>query len=907
MSKTSQQHDPSPFSSQINEPNVSGIIPEWCIESHKNLDCLDPLEKFMDQVNQRSEVIAAVMEDEHVTYQELNRRANQLAHWLERQEVGPETIVGVCLDRSISLVVTILGVIKAGGCLLPLEPSYPRDRLTYMVEKCQPIMILTQEPYFEVFHDSVRPIDINTLAHILTQESSLNPRPRLHKGNLRVIFYTSGSTGRPKGVMEIYPPIIPPSASDQEQQPVQESLLKVTSTDRMLVKCPMSFAPFLWELMSPLFAGGTAILATSGGEQDFSYLIRLIANESVTIAHFVPSSLRVLLDQSDIRRCHSLASVCCSGENLPDALRELFFAKLNADIFLTYAATEAPGATWVHLHRENFWEPLKLDQKKTAKVYVLDSSGAPVPVSQRGELYVEASERVRGYFHQPDLTAEKFVPDPFCSIPGSRLYRTGDLADHLSNGNFQVTGRKDQQVKIRGHRIECGEIETLLRIHPGIQEAVVLPRNDDFHNTRLVAYLITRKGSDLPNSVLREFLSRSLPSYMIPGSFVYLNAFPLTSNGKVDRAKLPNPDCQTSPVEAAYVPPRNTGESQLTKIWETVFKKSPIGVTENFYNLGGESLLAIRLCAEIERVLQKKIPVTVIFHAQTIERLAIVISEGKEAQPSSHMVPIQSGMAHQPLFCVLFGSNFKQYMNNYPDQPLYMIFNQGHDGRPALYETVEDIAACYLKDIRTVQPRGPYFLAGYSFGGLVVYEMAQQLRRAGESVGLLALVDPRPSRSQPSESPKATSVSPVLRGIRPGVTERLNPIKRFHQGNFTRVSEAFQWRWDKVRNTAWIKIREMFCQMFFKCGYSLPISLRRFYSTRVVLEATKQYVPQNYPGQAVIFQTDQSVNNYWSTLCREVVQVYDVPCKHLDIYVDGLHAPILLRQLMHHMKEARKN
>lgn len=626
MPQASHQNDPSSFDGHIDETNVPGFMGERFVKPHEDQDCLNPLEKFMDQVNRIPEAIAAVIEGEHVTYQELNHRANQLSHWLQRKEIGPETIVGVCLDRSISLVLAILGVIKAGGCLLPLEPSYPRNRLTYMVEDCQPIMVLTQEGYFDVFQNCVSPpIRINTIENNLTRESSQNPANLLRTGNLRVIFYTSGSTGQPKGVMEIYHKVIPTSDSDQMQDPDEAQLLKVASTDRMLVKCPMSFAPFLWELMSPLFAGGTAILAPPGGEQDFSDLIRLITNESVTVSHFVPSSLRVLLDQPDIQRCTSLTSVCCSGEILPDMLREHFFANLNADIFLTYAATEAPGATWVHLHRNNFRQPLKLDQQKTTKVYVLDSKGNPVPVQKKGELYVEASERVRGYFHQPGLTAEKFVPDPFRSTPGTRLYRTGDLADHLPNGNFHVVGRKDQQVKIRGFRIELGEIEASLRQHPHVQEAALLSCKDSLEDNRLVAYVLLASDRPPDASLLRTYLRTQLPDYMLPALFIFLEVWPLTPNGKVDKGALPVPEAADRTKEASYVAPRNVLEELLVEVWQEVIQFEGIGIHENFFDLGGQSLLATRVIARLRQALELDIPLRTLFEHPTIAQFARVI------------------------------------------------------------------------------------------------------------------------------------------------------------------------------------------------------------------------------------------------------------------------------------------
>ncbi|HBP88789.1 MAG TPA: amino acid adenylation domain-containing protein [Nitrospirales bacterium] len=626
MQQNADQNDPSSGNEKVLKRESPVFMSDRSRDHSEDHDCIDPLKEFMAQVDRRPEAIAAVFENEHITYRELNRRTNQLCQLLQRKGIGPETIVGVCFDRSIPGILSILGVIKAGGCLLPLESSYPRDRLAYMIEDSQPVLVLTQERYFEVFENcDVTMIDFNSIERDLGRESCQKPTNRLKAGNLRVIFYTSGSTGQPKGVMEIYRKTVPPLDSEQGQNSAETQLLKVVSTDRVLVKCPMSFAPFLWELMEPLLAGGTAILAKSGGEQDFSYLVRLIINELVTISHFVPSSLRVFLDQPDIKDCTSLTSVCCSGEILADTIRERFFATLNADIFLTYAATEAPGATWIHLHRDNFQQPLRLDQKKTTKVYVLDSTGTPVPVHQKGELYVEASERVRGYFHQPALTAEKFVPDPFRSRPGTRLYRTGDLATHLPNANFQVVGRKDQQVKVRGFRVELGEIEASLGRHPCVHNVAVLSRKDSQGDNRLIAYILPASNGHPEVSHLRTYLRTQLPEYMIPAVFMFLEVLPLTPNGKVDKRALPVPEGINHSQRTTYVAPRNVLEELLVKVWQEVITVEKIGIHDHFFDIGGQSLLATQVIARLRQALDLDIPLRIIFEHPTVAQLANVI------------------------------------------------------------------------------------------------------------------------------------------------------------------------------------------------------------------------------------------------------------------------------------------
>ncbi len=392
---------------------------------------------------------------------------------------------------------------------------------------------------------------------------------------------------------------------------------------------------------------------------------------------------------------------------------------------------------------------------------------------------------------------------------------------------------------------------------------------------------------------------------MIPGGFVLLEAFPLTSNGKVDRRMLPVEDQRSSQEEGTYVAPRNSLEGQLTKIWETVLGRQPIGVTDNFFNLGGESLMAVRLCSEMERALQKKIPVPMIFHAQTIEQLAKKLGQSRENEPSPLMVPIQASGSNPPIFCVLLGATFMPFMKNYPNQPLHMFFNQGHDGKPALHTTVEEIAIWYLKEMRTVQPKGPYYLAGYSFGGMVVYEMAQQLLKQGETIGLLALVDPTTGKPQPVPSSWANQVGQLLTTSTQKSNQWSNYFTILSTVIFPRAVGAIQWRLKDWKNISTVTIKRMICNIFFRLGYPLPTSLRPFYRTRVVQQAARHYIPQNYPGQIVIFQTKKNVENYWSKLCAGVLQVYDFPTGHLDL-VEGPHTETILHELINCLEKSQK-
>jgi aspartate racemase len=526
------------------------------------------------------------------------------------------------------------------------------------------------------------------------------------------------------------------------------------------------------------------------------------------------------------------------------------------------------------------------------QVYVLDSRQHLLPIGTPGELCIGGLGLARGYHHQPDLTAELFIPHPYSTISGHRLYRSGDIVRYRNDNHLFFLGRGDRQVKVRGYRVECGEIETALTRHSAIQEVIVLPWKDSSKNTRLRAYIVTNKSSAPSISDLRFFLSQTLPSYMIPTEYVFLDTFPLTPNGKVDRQKLLAGNHSSSNNEETFIAPRNSIEIQLTKIWETVLGRHPIGVTDNFFHLGGESLMAVRLCSEIERTLQRKIPVTLIFHAQTIEQLALNIEQKEKTSSSSLMLTIQAGGKKPPIFCVCFGATFSPYLKHYPEQPLYMFFNQGHDGKPALHTTVEEIASLYLKDMRTVQSEGPYYLAGYSFGGMVAYEMAQQLRKQGETIGFLTLLDPTTTLSQ-------RGISTTQR-----TTQDAIPVTPLNSIFFAKALNGIQWRLMGFPNTVKFFFNKVTCKVFLRLGYSLPTSLRRFYTTMVVKDASRRYIPEAYPWKIILFQTSKIPGTRWVNMALGGLETYDIPTKHLDM-VKEPNTEMVLHRLMNCLENSK--
>jgi amino acid adenylation domain-containing protein len=863
---------------------------------------------FEKQAARTPEAIAVVYEDQQISYQELNERANQLAHYLIRQGIGLDTRVGVYLERSLAMVVGLLGILKAGGAYVPLDLTTPPDRIRFMLQDAGVAMVITSailrsriatglNSSEDSFWKKPPVLVLDMKWPSLTSEDLSSALPPVLAENLAYVMYTSGSTGQPKGVGIPHRGVV--------RLVRNPKYLKWPTPAIFFQLASPAFDAATFEIWACLVNGGKLVLGPTM-LPSLDELGTLLQEQQITILWLTAGLFHQMVDWN-IKALSPLQTLLVGGDILsPRHVRRVAEQLSTCQLINGYGPTENTTFTCC------FPIPPDVDVDKTVpigrplnqtQVYVLDAQQHLVPNGVTGELCIGGLGLGREYHGRPELTAEKFIPHPFSPVPGDRLYRSGDLVRYRPDGTLEFLGRRDHQVKIRGYRIECGEIEMILTTHPAVREVVVLPREDSAGNKRLVAYIVPESESTPNISDLQDFLIRTLPSYMIPAGFVFLDTFPLTPNGKVDQSKLPVEDQRSSQEEGNYVAPRNSLESQLTKIWETVLEREPIGVTDNFFNLGGESLMALRLCSEIERALQRKIPVPLIFHAQTIEQLAQKIGHGEENERSSLMVPIQTSGSNPPIFCVCFGDTFRPFLKNYPNQPLYMFFNQGYDGKPAHHTTVEEIARLYLKDMRTVQTEGPFYLAGYSFGGLVAYEMAQQLHKQGEIIGLLALVDPTSSLSQTAPLKRGIHISSFTTEY--GKNQGLTCYTSFFKAFFTKTLGAFQWRLMRLKNTARDTFKKMACRVFFAFGYDLPTSLRRDYCTRVVQGAARQYIPQNYHGQIVIFQTNNRAENYWSKLCAEVEQVYDFQTGHLDI-VKGPHTQTILPLFMDRLEKAQK-
>jgi amino acid adenylation domain-containing protein len=576
------------------------------------------------QVEKTPDAVAVVFENEYLTYKGLNQRANKLAHYLQKLGVGPEVLVGICVERSLLMVIGLLGILKAGGAYVPLDPNYPQERLAFMLENSQVPVLLTQQNLLESLPNSkAKIVSLDSNREAIAQESIENSVYSVTPENLAYVIYTSGSTGKPKGAMNTHKAIC-------NRLLWMQDYCQLTTADRVLQKTPFSFDVSVWEFFLPLLVGARLVVAQPNGHRDTNYLVNVITQQQITTIHFVPSMLQVFLEQPDIETCKSLKRVICSGEALTSELQKRFFTRLDAELHNLYGPTEtAVDVTFGECKKGSALTatiPIGRPIANT-QIYLLNEHLNPVPIGIAGELYIAGVGVGRGYLNSAELTAQKFIPNPFSNEPGARLYKTGDLARYLPNGNIEYLGRIDYQVKLRGFRIELGEIEAVLEQHPAVRQCVAIIREDVPGNQCLVAYLVAENAA---TDELRQYLRQKLPEYMIPSTFVILDSLPLTSNGKVNRSALPVPDTTQQSEENTCLALTPIQE-MLAGIWAEVLGIKQVGIYDNFFELGGHSLLATRVISQIRKAFKVELPLHCLFELPTLAELAKEIETTKQA------------------------------------------------------------------------------------------------------------------------------------------------------------------------------------------------------------------------------------------------------------------------------------
>ncbi|MFE4118690.1 amino acid adenylation domain-containing protein, partial [Priestia sp. YIM B13448] len=629
--------------SMLSETEQKQLLEEWndtdVVYAHESMIH----ELFEQQVMRTPEAVAVVYEDGQLTYQEINEKANQLAHYLQKRDIGPESLVGICVERSLDMIIGLLGILKAGGAYVPMDPSYPENRLRYILEDSQIQVLLTKEALQGWLPEGIQAICLDRDQAVISKESSLAPVSGVTANNLAYIIYTSGSTGNPKGVMIEHHSVINRLQWMQKNYPLSEQ-------DTVLQKTPFSFDVSVWELFWWSFVGARVCLLPPGGEKDPAMIEECIERYRVTTMHFVPSMLSTFLDymeQSKAKKdVSSLCQVFTSGEALNTEqvrrFKGVFYDFQQTKLSNLYGPTEATVDVTYYdcdLEKELMLIPIGRPIDNT-ELYVLDQNQQVVPIGVAGELYLGGVGLARGYFNRPELTAERFIPHPFKE--GERLYRTGDLVRYLNDRNLEYIGRIDNQVKIRGFRIELGEIEAVLHDHPSVKEAVVLVREDHPGDKRLVAYVVGEGNT----GEWREHLKTQLPNYMVPAYFVEMEEMPLTPNGKIDRKALLALDGQSMSVN--IVSSRTPVEELIASIWGQVLDIENIGVQNSFFELGGHSLLATQVVSRLQEVFQIELPVRELFEYPTVEALAKRLDQlrkGDKKREIPPLMPMERGEA----------------------------------------------------------------------------------------------------------------------------------------------------------------------------------------------------------------------------------------------------------------------
>ncbi len=729
----------------VERNNTAREFPQRCLHEHVEVIAA-----------KAPNAIAVTYGDQQLSYGEFNARANQMAHYLAKRGVGRNVRVGICLPRSLDFAVALLGVLKAGGTVVPLDPKYPGERLTLMMDDVGAPIVVTER---SLLHGTV---PAGTQVMYMSQERAgiaTEPRSNPNVGSIpddiAYVIYTSGSTGKPRGVLLPHAGLVNYTIAAVE-------MFGLSPGDRMLQFCSISFDAALEEIFSTWAAGATLVFLRDDVSLEPSELLSWVAEQRITVMDLPTAYWHEWV--------YALPSMT---EKVPAGLRLVIVGgeKASPEAYSTWHKLVGNKVRWINTYgpaeasivatayelklQPGDEAPVRLPIGRpvaNARVYLLDPDLNPVPVGVPGELHIGGAGVARGYLNLPELTAEKFIADPFSEDPSARMYKTGDLARYLPSGDIEFVGRRDNQVKIRGFRVEAGEIESVLAKHPGVNEVAVVLREDMTGSKRLVGYVVRNQQGTTSENELRQHVKKHLPEYMVPSEFVFLESMPLTPNGKINRRALPvsTPDDRSEEVPMTATDPL---QIQLIQIWEQLLGRKPIGTRDNFFELGGHSLLAARLMHRIKQLHGKSLPLSALLEAPTVEQLAEVLRDDFSNHWSS-LVAMQPEGSKPPFFCVHgVGGNvvgFHELARRMkPDYPFYGLQSQGLDGKLPLHTRIEDMAASYLEDIGTVQARGPYYLGGFSFGGVVAYEMARQLVAKGEEVGLVVLLDTYASNPKP--------------------------------------------------------------------------------------------------------------------------------------------------------------
>ncbi len=845
--------------------------------------CLHEL--FAEQAALRPDAEALVFGAERLTYRQLDQRSNQVAQFLRQQGLQHEDRVGIFMDRSIGMVVSMLGILKAGGAYVPIDPDYPAERLKFIADDTDVRCVFTEKTVRSKLPTSAPLVYVDDPDSAVARCSN-EPVPNISTPeSIAVAIYTSGSTGKPKAAC------IPHRAAVRLVR--NTNFVQATSADRVSQVSSPSFDAAILEIWSALTNGATLIGIRKEVLLDPSEVTKLLQAERVTIL-FVNTAYvhRIGRDAPEVLK--GPRKIMFGGEAAePGPLRNILRHVPPGTLVNLYGPAEnsvVSSAYEIQAVSEDCVSiPIGRPIANT-RMYLLDKCLHPVPIGLQGEIYVGGDGVARGYWNRPELTAQRFIPDPFSDRPGALLYRTGDLARLRENGEFEFNGRIDDQIKIRGHRIELAEVREAIASHADVKQVALMVREDKPGDRQLVAYVTLRQPLQSASELLRLHVKQKLPAHMVPAAFVILDSIPLNTNGKVDRKALPPPSSRTE-AAAGYSAPKTSLERILAKVWHELLGVDRIGVNDNFFDLGGHSLLAARLVAHIEKETGQNIPVATLFEAPTIAELAQKLQDHTYTSAWAPLVELRApagAPAAEPFFCIhSMGANLVSFRKLASllraDRAVYGLQPHGLDGKQRPLDTVDAMAAAYLEEIRTKQAHGPYYLGGICLGGIVAYDVAQRLKAAGEEVRLLALIDsflPGELRYLHTRSELAEYLDFHLGEIwLQSGTNRLKYFARWFGNGFIRLAWAL--------------------------GFRARDSVAR--ATRNVAHANTRamlaYTPRPYAGAITqLMCSDWAQRSYedrrlaWSSLAEGGLEIHIVPGNHLTM-VEEPHVRVLAEQL----------
>lgn len=804
--------------------------------------------------------IAVEIGEDRVTYGEMNDLSSALADELSARGLQHGEPVGLCLDRCIGTQTAMLAILKAGGCYVPFDLSYPEERVRYMLDDARVRFMLTHAHLVPQLPGSEdRAILLDALGRTKKNAApALVHTPVTHgPDSPAYIMYTSGSTGHPKGVVVPHRGVV---------RLVRDQNYMTFSSDLAFLQMGnLCFDASTFEIWGALLNGARLVLQPQQ-KPTLTEVAAVLRKHAITSVLFPTGLFNMLVDEH-LHDLRGLKHILSGGDVMSPVHARKALRVLGPGVLVNaYGPTEnSVVVTCQAVSKEAQLTGTVPIGKPVAntRAYILDEAMRPVPIGATGELYAGGDGVALGYWQRPELTAERFVPDPFTDRPNAKLYRTGDLARWLPDGSIEFIGRADTQVKLRGFRIELGEIEAEMDKTGLLKDRVVLCRTDNPGDKQLVAYLVPLNDA-LPEDELvhdvREHLRMSLPGHMLPAAFVVLPAFPLNQSGKVDRKALPAPAYITPTMRAQHVAPRTEVEKALVAIWNEVLHADDIGIHDNFFDLGGHSLTGIQLLTRVEQRFGKAIPLKNLFLAPTVASMAELVEERRATGNWTHLLPVQPQGSRVPIFCV-HGDEANNFLPKYlgNDQPFYAISHQGEEGKPILLTTVEDMAASFIREIRTVRPHGPYLLSGYSFGGILAYEMAQQLVAAGEEVPMLALFDTYDPNEYVAVMKRETRLHQPLKA---GIVRRM-------------------------------------AKYYFDRGKVLPLNLRHTYIIDTYNRAIKNYEVVPYNGHITLLRTADSSGPRdmgWAELAKGGVDIREVSGNHYNM-VREPHVESLAREL----------